>query len=244
MPRTSGRIAETATTAAPISLPTSIRPVVSIVTWTWIGTLRPTAGHRPAAADHRRLHLQQVHARLDEEQVDAADEQAVRLLLVGVAQLGEPDVPEARQLRAGTDRAGHVAGPAVGGVVVGDLAGDARRGDVELVGRSAMSYSASTVEKLPKLAVSTASTPTSKNAACMPAMTSGRVRHSISLQPSSDGAAEVVGGQVEALHVRAERPVEDDDALVHRFEVRLRRHGGPRLSVGSARRSDGWCLAV
>ena len=33
--------------------------------------------------------LQQVHAGLDEEQVDAAFEEAVRLLLVGVAQLGE-----------------------------------------------------------------------------------------------------------------------------------------------------------
>ena len=51
--------------------------------------------------------------------------------------------------------------------------------------RSATSYSASTVEKLPKLAVSTTSTPTSKNAACIPAITSGRVRQSISLQPSS-----------------------------------------------------------
>ena len=50
---------------------------------------RPAVGHRPPAADHRRLDLQQVHARLDEEQVDAAVEQPGGLLLVGVAQLGE-----------------------------------------------------------------------------------------------------------------------------------------------------------
>ena len=41
MPSTSGRIAPSDTRAAPISLPTSIRPVVSIVTWTCSGTARP-----------------------------------------------------------------------------------------------------------------------------------------------------------------------------------------------------------
>ncbi len=127
MPSTSGRIAASDTRAAPISLPTSIRPVVSIVTCTCSGTGAARRLHRPPAGDHRRLDLQQVHARLDEEQVDAALEQPGGLLLVGVAQLGEADVPEARQLRAGTDRAGDVAGAAVGGEVVGDLAGEAGR---------------------------------------------------------------------------------------------------------------------
>ena len=118
------------------------------------------------------------------KQVDAALEQAVGLLLVGVAQLGEADVAEARQLRAGPDRAGDVAGPAVGGVVVGDLAGDAGRGDVELVGLVGDAVLGEHGREAPKVAVSTASTPTAKNASCMPAMTSGRVRQSISLQPS------------------------------------------------------------
>ena len=90
--------------------------------------------HRPPAGDHRRLDLEEVHARLDEEQVDAAFEQPGGLLLVGVAQVGEADVPEARQLRAGTDRAGDVAGATVGGELVGDLSGEAAGGDVELVG--------------------------------------------------------------------------------------------------------------
>ncbi len=90
---------------------------------------------------------------------------------------------------------------------------------------SATSYSARTVEKLPKLAVSTASTPTSKNAACIPAMTSGRVRQSISLQPSSDGPPKSSADEVEALHVGAERAVEDDDPLVHGVEVARGGHG-------------------
>ena len=52
-------------------------------------------------------------------------------------------------------------------------------------------------------------------------MTSGRVRQSISLQPSSAGAAEVVGAEVEVLHVGAERAVEDDDPLGDGVEVGL-----------------------
>ncbi len=40
-PITSGRMGSRAVRAAPISLPTSIRPVVSMVTWTMRGTSRP-----------------------------------------------------------------------------------------------------------------------------------------------------------------------------------------------------------
>ena len=47
-----------------------------------------------------------------------------------------------------------------------------------------MPYSLSGTAKEPKLAVSTTSTPTWKNASCMPAMISGRVTTSSSLQPS------------------------------------------------------------
>ena len=42
MPMTSGRIASSATSAAPISVPTNMRPVVSMVTCTWMGISRPT----------------------------------------------------------------------------------------------------------------------------------------------------------------------------------------------------------
>ncbi len=41
IPKTSGPIASSATRAAPISVPGSIRPVSSIVTWTCSGSSRP-----------------------------------------------------------------------------------------------------------------------------------------------------------------------------------------------------------
>ena len=62
--------------------------------------LAADGGHRPPAADHPGLGAEQVELRLDEEHVDAALEEAARLLLVGVAQLGEADLPERRELGA------------------------------------------------------------------------------------------------------------------------------------------------
>ena len=78
-----------------------MRPVVSIVTWTWIGHLaarrRPSPAGTPTIA---ALAWSRSKQRLDEEEVDAALEQAVRLLLVGVAQVGEADLAERRELGA------------------------------------------------------------------------------------------------------------------------------------------------
>ena len=88
-PRMSGFRAMSDVRAAPISEPSSMRPVVSMVTWVWMGTDPTGGGHGPPAADHGRLGLQQVVAGLDEQQVDAAVEEAARLLLVDVAQVGE-----------------------------------------------------------------------------------------------------------------------------------------------------------
>src|SRR2546421_12204192 len=50
-----------------------------------------------------------------------------------------------------------------------------------------MPYSARTIGNDPNVAVSTASTPTSKNSWCISAMRSGRVSTTCSLQPSSSG---------------------------------------------------------
>ena len=85
-------------------------------------------GHRPAAADHPGLGAEQVELRLDEEQVDPALEETGRLLLVRIAELGEPDLTEGGELGARAHRAGDEPP-----VAVGHLAGDARRGEVDLV---------------------------------------------------------------------------------------------------------------
>ena len=220
--------------AAPISLPTSIRPVVSIVTWTCSGTLRPAAGiarRQPIIAAltcSRSMHVSM------RNRSTPPSSRPARLLLVGVAQLGEADVAEARQLRAGTDRAGDVAGPAVGGVVVGDLAGDAGRGDVELVGLvgdvvlGEHGREAAEARRLDGVDADVEERRVHAGDDVGP----GEAQHLVAALER--GAAEVVGGEVEALHVRAERAVEDDDALVHRVEVGLRAMDARGYAPGAA----------
>ena len=122
-----------AVSAAPISEPSSMVPVVSTVTWAKIGSATPASASARLAPDDGGLRLEQVLRRLDEDRVRAAGDQPGHLLLVGVAQDGVGGVAQARQLRAGTDGAQHPA--RVGGrrPVVGDPAGDGRAGLGELV---------------------------------------------------------------------------------------------------------------
>ena len=71
-PMTSGRMGSRAVRAAPISVPGSIRPVSSMVTWTWSGHA-PTGGHHGALAGvDGGLGLEEVVDGLDDDEVDAA----------------------------------------------------------------------------------------------------------------------------------------------------------------------------
>ena len=104
-----------------------------------------------------------------------------------------------------------------------------------------MSYSASTVEKLPKLAVSMASTPTSKKRGVHAGddVGPGQAEHLVAALEREP--AEVVGGEVETLDVGAEGAVEHDDSFGDRIEVGLSRHeaseaiGGPDRVRGTLR---------
>ena len=192
--------------------------------------LAAVGGHRPAAADHRRLGAEQVELRLDEEQVDAALEEAVGLHLVGVAQLGEADLAERGELGARADRAGHQ--PAV---AVGHLAGDAGGGHVELVGplgdvvlaeRDGEGAEAGGLDDVDA------------------DVEEGVVHPGDDVGPGDDEqlvaaleglAAEVVGAQVEGLDVGAEGAVVDDDALVDEIEVPAAHPWSDKATGGSTR---------
>ena len=78
----------------------------------WDMTSNPP--HGPTTTDHRRLQSKEIELGLDQEEVDAAIEQAPRLLLVCVAQRGKPNLAERGHLRSGADRTGNPSG-AVGG---------------------------------------------------------------------------------------------------------------------------------
>ena len=223
MPSTSGRIATIDASAAPISLPTSIRPVVSIVTWTCSGTWRPAAfiaRRQPIIAAFTWSRSMQVSMR---NRSTPPSRSAASLLLVRVTEVGERDVPEARQLRAGAHRAGDVARAAVLGlVVVGGLAGDARRGEVQLVASCRRSpYSLSTVEKLPNAGgLDRVDADVEERVVHRPDdVRAGEAEHLVAALERE--AAEVVGSEIEVLDECAEGAVVDDDAVGDRVEVGL-----------------------
>ncbi len=86
----------------------------------------------PGAVD-RRLGLQQVEDRLDQDEIDTPVEEASRLLLIGIPEIGVTDLAEGRELGTRSDAARHPAGPARRGEVVRRLAGEVGGGPVQLV---------------------------------------------------------------------------------------------------------------
>ena len=235
MPMTSGCIASSAVSAAPISVPTSMRPVVSTVTCTMIGSSTPAAAHRGAGAVDRGLRLQQVVDGLDEQHVDAArDAGPSTWSLVAVAQLG----------RRGSGRATAAGCPGPiepitnrgrSGVEQPDATSRASSAARRLISNvlSAMPYSLSTSGNAPNVAVSTASTPTAKNSSCIWRDEVGPGEHELLVAAFERLAAEVVGAEVVALHPGAERAVEHEHALVQRVEERVLRAAADRVSASA-----------
>jgi hypothetical protein len=101
MPMTSGRIGSRAASAAPISVPGSMRAGQLDGDLHLDRHLRPTAAMARGQPIMAAFSAEQVELGLDEEQVDAALEQAPGLHLVGVAQLGEADLAERGNLVPG-----------------------------------------------------------------------------------------------------------------------------------------------
>ena len=94
----------------------------------------PARRHGPSGADHGGLGSQQVELRFDDEQVHAAVDEPTALFGVMVTQFGEADLAQAGKAGAGSNRARHPAGAVGGGVVGGNLFGQAGSGHVEFVG--------------------------------------------------------------------------------------------------------------
>ncbi len=231
-PMTSGCRGSMAASAAPISVPGSIRPVSSMVTWTWSGDLTALSGHGPAGGDHRRLQAEQVVLGLDDEEVDATLEQAVHLHLVGVAEVGEGDVAEGRHLGAGPDRAGHEAGVVRGRDVVHDLAGQAGRGDVQLVGPvGEVVLGEGDGEGAEGVGLHHVAAHVEVGGVEL-ADGVGPGDHEELVAALQVRATEVVGGEVEALEEGPRRPVVDDDAFVHEIEEPCHPQRLPRGVLG------------
>ena len=147
--------------AAPMSVPTSMAPVVSMVTWTISGSSRPRrtkAWRQPLTAALICSGSWQVSI----SSASTAGDQALGLDREGGLELAVADVAEARQLGAGADRADHEPLRPVAGEALDRLAGEARRTLVDLEARASRPNSPSVIGEPPKLLVSTASAPAAR----------------------------------------------------------------------------------
>ena len=114
-PMTSTFSASSVASAALMSVPSSILPPFGQqLTLVWIGMLRPTSLNASRVPKIGGLDLEDVLRGLDDDQVDAALEQALRLLGEDRDELAEADLAERRVLGRGqeagrADRAGHEA---------------------------------------------------------------------------------------------------------------------------------------
>ncbi len=198
-PTTSTCMASSTVSAAPISVPGSMRPVSSIVTWVCSGTCRPSATMARRAPLTAALHGEEVELGLDR----AGGRRRPR----------GARAPAPRRRRGSRRRR---CGPAWGTWCPGPWSRPpsaaarasrtrrARRRPARRPGgsgsraRSANPYSARTTEVEPKVSVSTTSQPTSKKERCTWATRSGRVSTSHSLQPSSSGPPKSSAAEIRA----------------------------------------------
>ncbi len=197
------------------------------------GNLPARRGHRGATGLHGGLHLQQVHARLDEEQIDPALEESLGLLDVGLAQFGESDVAEARELRTRSDAARHPAGTSIALLVlVRHAACDRGRRDVELSGALRDSvfgeHSGETAETRGLHGVDAGIEECPVHG--LDDVGTGGAEHLVAALEG--GPAEVVRSEIEVLHEGAESPVEDDDPFADGFGEGLACHGVTTLQSG------------
>ena len=175
----------------------------------------------PGAVD-RRLDREQVELRLDQQEVDAAFEQPERLLLVGVPELGERDVPEGGELGARPHGAGDPAGALGRGELVADGAGELGRPPRELARPVAQSVLGQHDRgRAEGVGLDDVAADLEERAVDLGHQVGARLDEPL-VAPLELGTAEVVGAEPEQLQIRPHGAVEDDDAARQRLQVRGR----------------------
>jgi len=170
------------------------------------------------------LHLQDVLGSLDQEEIDAARDQADGLFAKDVGQLGEGDVAEGGiaaggQEAAGADGAGDEARLRGGGVAVGDAAGELGGGAVDLDHARLQAVFAQG-DAIGAEGVGLDHIATDGQEGGVDALDGvGAREDQIVVTTVRAFAAEVGGGQVEALQVGAHGAVEDEDAPGESSEI-------------------------
>ena len=181
----------------------------------------PVQGHHgPPRPVDGRLGRQQVEHRLDQEEVHAALQQAQRLLLVGVAQVGVGDLAQGRELGARAHAPGHPSGTVRRGELGRHRFGDLGAGAADLTGPVGQAVLGQHDRGRPER-------PRFDHVAAD--LVEGAVDLGDQVGAGVDqdlvaalelGPTEVLRAQTQQLQVGAHGAVEDEDALTQRREIR------------------------
>ncbi len=189
------------------------------MTWVCSGTSRPTAAIAATGTDDGSFETQQVELRLDQQQVDAAFEQTSALDLVRVAEVGEADLAEGRELRARPDRTRDEAV-----VAARDLTRDPGRIEVDLVGLVGDAVLGERDRERTERRRLHHVHPDLEERFVHLCDEVGPRQHEHLVASFELGATEVVTREALLLHVRPEGAVVDHDALVDRLEISATGH--------------------
>jgi hypothetical protein len=209
-----------------------------------VGQLR----EQPLEAGDRRLDLENVLGRLDEQYVHAALDERLGLLVEVRGQLLEGDLREhrvgaRREHAGGPHRAGDEARAVRRGVLVARRAREARRGDVDL----AHLVAEAPLGQPPRRRLERArlhDVHADGEEALVNPLNDVRAREDeVVVAPLERRAPEVRRREVVPLDVRAHRPVVDEHAARELGEVRSLRGGGGALGAGGRGGHDGNVVA-
>ena len=179
----------------------------------------PGRDHRPPAGGESRLGTEEVERRLDEEQVDTPLQEGRRLDEVGVAQVGEGDLAERRELRPRPDAAGDEARVVRGRVAAGDLPGELGRPAGELSGAFGDPVLGEhDREGAERIGLDDVDADVEEGAVEV-LNDVGACRDEQLVAAFERRPAEVVRSEPAQLQVRSRRAVEDDDAFGEQVEV-------------------------
>ena len=205
--------------AAAISVPGSMRPVSSMVTWTWIGTILSEGDHGAAGTVDGGLGRQEVEDRLDEEKVDSALEEPQGLFLVGVAEVGVGDLTQGGEFGARPHAAGHPAGAFRCGELGGHGLRDLGAGPADLTGAVGQPVFGQHDRGGAERAGLDDVAPDLEERTVYLGDEVGAGTDQDLVATLEVGAAEVLGAQAQHLQVGAHGAVEDQDPLPQRLEI-------------------------
>ncbi len=175
--------------------------------------------HGPAGSVDRAFGLEQIEHRLHDDEIGAPLDQRVRLLLIGVAEIGIADLAQRGELGARADAAGHPPRAVRSGELFGCVPGQRHRRQVEFADPVALAvFGEHRGEGTERVGLDHVAADLVEGPVYLFDHV-GTGDHEDLVAPFEVRAPEIVGGQIGQLEIGPHGAVEYDDALGDGLEV-------------------------